>query len=753
MNKIITIIIFGIFTNILTSQVWEELNRPYPQLGLGNLYQINGILYTDGVENENVGKIVQVEYDGEKWEPAKDRMIYEEFGKTSYCNQRGSDILLVCRNGIYISLDSAKTWLKQPYLTFGTESNSWNKIEDASINDEYIYAVTDYAFDKGISRYNKSTNSWDWLKDKRKDTTLDMFVQQIELNSTHVFAMQEKIVHPLVSNDSLSGGLYISEDKGETWDKTLVDSALYSIFANDEVVMAMTNYGNLLRSEDNGKTWTVKGIGTAIILYLEESDRILAVSNPEGILESKDMGKTWKVLNKTVPSTNLFRFNDKYYYSFISSLYTSDVHFKEAKKIKMEFTYRSIQSLHKYKDTIFATGSFNRGLVYTADEGQSWHTYSHYLDSLLVNFSSKLIIKDDIFIGAENTRNLESLFISEDNFNTFYYSAFFGDFIKDLIFLDNKRILINGQNIRISDDMGRTYKYLDTSVIKSSYKTDKLVKLSTGELLIFAGFQKGVFRSKDDGDSWVKIADSLSVEGLGYARVNSFYEFGEELFVRVNADGVILKSTDRGVSWNNVELDEELLSKTKYNDIVMVSPDIMFDNVYGSGEYDGLYYSVNTGKNFIKMDLSSILPERKTFSSYRIIGIIDDYLYLSTLLNQDSTETPNYNLYRTSFANLGISTNVKNTEQKNLDYNAYPQPGKDQITVELYTGSLSEFPQIEIYNSEGRLLLSNNTITMERMNWDQLKLTWNCAGVANGVYLISVDSGSVKQSVKVVVGK
>lgn len=209
MNKLLILLMFGLFTNVMTSQIWEELNMPMTDGGAGGFIQINGKLYELGRDSNDYEKRVNYNFDGENWLPAENNYIRDTLITITYFTQKESDIVVTCRNGIFISLDSAKTWLKQPYLTFGTENNSWNIIEDAAITEKYIYATTDYVFDRGISRYNKSTNSWDWLKDKRQDTTLEMYVQQVETNSTHVFAMQENIVNPRVSNDTLSGGLYI----------------------------------------------------------------------------------------------------------------------------------------------------------------------------------------------------------------------------------------------------------------------------------------------------------------------------------------------------------------------------------------------------------------------------------------------------------------------------------------------------------------------------------------------------------------
>lgn len=529
---------------------------------------------------------------------------------------------------------------------------------------------------------------------------------------------------------------------------------MYSIFANDEVVLAMTKFGNLLHSKDNGKTWTENNIGNVIIRYIEEENRLLAVSSPDGIIQSTDMGKSWELLNKTYPSGGLYLLGDKYYFVHNRSLYTSDSTFKEVKEIKRWYDYSYVVSLHEYKDTVFATGNFSRGLVYTVDDFKSWHTYNHYLDSLNINFYRKLIFKDNIFIGAVGGLYNESIYVSEDYMNTIRFSPFFGSSIEEMLLLDNNRLFINGQNLRFSDDLGKTFKYLDTSVVKPEYEKDELAQLSTGELLIFTAFQKGVFRSTDNGDSWEKIADSLDAENLKYARINGFYEFDDVLYITVNLDPmIILESYDRGATWTKSDLDEEMFSSVTENRIWMVSADILFNYVYQSvnDDYHGLYYSDTGGKEWTKIDMSELLPAGKSFY-YRSINILDDYIYFSALYDKDSLNTYKYNFFRAKFSDLGIKTSVAETDGNQQDYLVYPQPGKEQITIELQPKSVAGLPQAEVYNSEGKLLPLAN-VTIEQMEGNKLRVIWDCSGVSQGVYHLSLDYGTEEQSVKVVVGE
>ena len=106
-----------------------------------------------------------------------------------------------------------------------------------------------------------------------------------------------------------TGGIYFSEDKGQTWKKADVVDYAYNIFyENDEYIFAAGNACRVARSNDGGKTWELLSYKRAVEDALgEEADYSVAYALTMhdgklflgdfaggGIIYSEDNGETWK---------------------------------------------------------------------------------------------------------------------------------------------------------------------------------------------------------------------------------------------------------------------------------------------------------------------------------------------------------------------------------------------------------------------------------------------------------------------------
>lgn len=117
----------------------------------------------------------------------------------------------------------------------------------------------------------------------------------------------------LLISDSKSngfGGIYYSEDDGETWQKPMLKDYRYNFFYEyGDYVFALGHEGHIVRSADQGKTWKlfsyVDAISdimspedieyTAAFSMIAHNDKLfLADFTGGGVLYSEDMGETWK---------------------------------------------------------------------------------------------------------------------------------------------------------------------------------------------------------------------------------------------------------------------------------------------------------------------------------------------------------------------------------------------------------------------------------------------------------------------------
>lgn len=106
----------------------------------------------------------------------------------------------------------------------------------------------------------------------------------------------------------LSGGLYVSEDKGATWKKTNAPDYTYNIFVeNGEYIFAAGCEARIARSNDGGKSWEVLSYKRAVedalgeyadytnayALTMHNGKLFLGDFSGGGVIYSEDNGETW----------------------------------------------------------------------------------------------------------------------------------------------------------------------------------------------------------------------------------------------------------------------------------------------------------------------------------------------------------------------------------------------------------------------------------------------------------------------------
>ena len=133
-------------------------------------------------------------------------------------------------------------------------------------------------------------------------------------------ATQNVFVAPngnLISSDfqfDYSGGIYYSEDKGETWNRADVDDFAYNTMIQaGEYIIASGECSTLARSKDNGKTWELLNYAYFMQEYIGEKGAeadlsyaityyknklFLADFNGGGVIYSEDFGETWAMTDR-----------------------------------------------------------------------------------------------------------------------------------------------------------------------------------------------------------------------------------------------------------------------------------------------------------------------------------------------------------------------------------------------------------------------------------------------------------------------
>ena len=728
------ILLFLVLKVPVQSQIWEKISTPFDYITVSLITSINNDVYVKRFDPISE-KTHNYKYNNNDWVRAEDDTLYEIFGDAYRIEQFKNRILVSCRNGIFLSNDSALNWIELPKPGDNT------KLYDIDISSQGIFVISN-SYVYPVYKLDEFSGNWEQLFDHRKDTTLNLNISELKSNSKYLFGIQQIKSNPWNGLDTLEGGIYISIDKGNTWDKTLIDTSVYSLYATDDFLLVSTTYGNLLRSEDNGKTWTSENIGTTISEYFNDGNRLLASSYPLGIVETKNDGKSWQVLKQVRIASKIFKKDEKYFFLGYGNLvYESDSLFETIVHTNLIDSNTNIENIYNQNDTILTKGSFKRGVQYSTDFGDSWHTYYPFLEQERINISYFRIKDNQVYLSVPF-----GYYVSTDYGKTFDFNPSLGVY-SDLLILNDKILIYGSDGRLISKDFGKTYSNIDTTLIKNNFKIGKISQTTNSDLIAFSTFN-GVFKSSDNADTWTKLVDSLPTDTT-FASINYFYEFSGNYYAVNSTPPRILKSSDKGLSWQKLEI--ELFNEINNFFLEMIDENNILISSYGKGLI-GLRITNDQGKSWRRVD--SDLPELITDSRpYRIKGIFGNSVFVDGGYKQFVGQG---SLYRANFTDLGIvKSSVESEIERNYlyTYPPYPNPAKSEVKVHFYwdINIPMTTDDISIYDITGKKIDAFDKISLVKQESHYGNLIWDCSSVQSGIYLINIKHGTEEKAVKVVV--
>ncbi len=200
----------------------------------------------------------------------------------------------------------------------------------------------------------------------------------------------------LISSDFLfddySGGIYYSEDKGETWHKSDAEDHLYSnMIQAGEYIIASGDNCYLARSKDNGVTWEMLNYAYILYEYLDEKaaeydlsyaityykDKLfIADMNGGGALYSEDFGETWVMTDRE----SLFYTSE--YGTFIDSFYKFDVNNDRLLLFGAFFVYRLNEEDYTWELLVNGTNNFMGVTATCGDKLICGRSITNYTDQV-----------------------------------------------------------------------------------------------------------------------------------------------------------------------------------------------------------------------------------------------------------------------------------------------------------------------------------------------------------------------------------
>lgn len=184
-------------------------------------------------------------------------------------------------------------------------------------------------------------------------------------------------------------GVYVSTDKGESWTNVsegLTDQGINALWisphsATDHVLVAGTSSG-IFRSVDGGRRWTQAAGEIPPVLCLAGSeDGVYAGLVGAGVLRSRDGGESWEPATRGLAARNYARLISRPPGTLLAlgseeGLVRSDDSAKSWKHVPVPEEYLPLTAVEAIQEhggrAVFLAGSYEGGIVRSADDGHTW---------------------------------------------------------------------------------------------------------------------------------------------------------------------------------------------------------------------------------------------------------------------------------------------------------------------------------------------------------------------------------------------
>lgn len=357
---------------------------------------------------------------------------------------------------------------------------------------------------------------------------------------------------------STGNGVYYSPDNGITWrQKGLNGKAIYSLTSDQfGAVYAATKFDGVYKTTDYGLTWQQinKGIENKNIfrIQLTPNNILLACSESEGgIYKSYDFGESWEITGVVAGTMrDGFITEDGDIYSAVDGGIQK---YESATGKWSIFGIQEVRDILIDKDGVLFAGTRWNGIFKSFDNGYTWIETSNIGGPGTELFTMDLYPDNSILLGTNDyIKRSTDQGMSWNSMTNLLPNAIIGNLITSD---DGKIYVTSGTKICKANDLQSNFIILKDSL----YSPDRngLVLGSNG-LIFFSDsyFNPGVFRSLDDGNSWIKISDrpasSISLKDNKYV-------------VTGHNNGEIMFSSDKGDSWKTIR------NELPFNSIILWS--------------------------------------------------------------------------------------------------------------------------------------------------------------------------------------
>ncbi|MBI2429831.1 MAG: T9SS type A sorting domain-containing protein [Ignavibacteriales bacterium] len=523
-----------------------------------------------------------------------------------------------------------------------------------------------------------------------------------------------------------------STDDGLTWTKgtNKLDSvAIYkAVVHSSGSIYART--GNGLRfSSDGGNTWSTIGFYNEYIsdVAVQASGEVYAtISDDQSVLhKTTNNGASWSTISLPFQKGGTFSIG-KNGDIFVGQdqLYRSTDGGATWKGLPIGYpnvTHMTESPTHELFFT--AGGSAYQGVYRSSDFGQTWKPVNTGVVGVpIVGFYA-----DTIFVGDDYYQ--ATLYRSTDNGVTFAKvtnSTGLGGYVQKILGTSFNFLLIGSSNgiYRSKDHAKNWEKVFNSGTIISLRQTPGgtlyAVRQWSGD---------GVYRSDDSGSTWQQ-----KLTGIPFPLVRSF-DIAPNGDLFLGAEGGIYRSTNSGDEW--VRIDTQKVNKP-YGIYVTVNKQ---GKIFAGGAKNGInsesYYSTNNGATWAHIDNMTTIDNQANIRG--LFAASDGHLFAATSAGVFRSKE-----VTTEVKRVGVSLPAAFILEQN-----FPNPFNPSTDIR-FSLSKNGFTSLKIFDLIGREV---TTLMEQQLSSGTYQVTFNAEKFASGIYIYRLQSGSIRETKRMMLVK
>lgn len=602
-----------------------------------------------------------------------------------------------------------------------------------------------------LCKYNSNTNEWKQLVDSISNLKIK-FQPRTVLSFKNLFLIGTNFSRESILQGFKSPNIYIYNPEEQTI-KAIIDtttnlwkSNVYCSVLKDNALFIGTSSG-VWKSTDDGLSWLRKSEGLKdkvdtvevdleIHKILEKDGNLYAISTYEryygdyyptytNLVYSSDEGENWQIAEnfRNDWPQDIKSINDKLIISTYNGLYESEKTLqKKVSLLNDTLTSGNVSGFFLKDDKIYMSPSSSRIYV-TSDLGNNWEIFNNYLPNNL--YKAIMYMKDSICYVFYQMYNSQFFYVSKDYGKTFKLidtSHGLGSSKVNTIYVDENENVYLGTKYGLYYTTNQGDKWEKFLAPEIDFPITSILKMD--ETFYVGVDKKGIYKSTDKGVSWTKLVlnqknTEITITDIKYIK--------SKLYIGSNKEGIFV-STDFGATW---EKKNSGYPETCYTVGIVQYGDYIFA---GTSTYGSVFFTTNEGESWE--------PCTKGYSGYKMnqIGIEGDYLYVATSTG----------LYRLNVKDWINGVDEIEKRDYFYSYDLYPNPAHERVTAKIYwdTGLDINLTQIGIYDIYGNQIEARENIEIvQESDWSG-KLTWFCAGVPFGTYFIKIDYGTETRVIK-----